>query len=209
MPEPHLMNVDEAPELFADAVLVDAYDKLLFISLWGRDTALQEFLARITLSQDDEGLQIFFLTADTKASDEPRRQRVVIGETRRLDHYSGRMPSQNLFGDLAHLWIFDRLVAEPDLSNRRTIALFREERLPANEVTVAAQRRIWQVTKSLCHLPLLDHWAATVIDTFYQRNWIKDLHGIAVNGAMIDLSLGEEIEDEISTLIREGALTLN
>lgn len=207
MPDTHLMQVDEAPELFADAVLVDAYDKLLFISLWGRDTAIQEFLARITLSQDEGGLQSFCLTADPGG--EQRRKCVLVGETKRLDHYSGRMPGQNVFGDMAHLWIFDRLVAEPDLSNRRTIALFRASDVHPNEVTHNARHRIWQVAKSLCHLPLLDHWAATVIDTFYQRDWIKDLRGIGVDGAMIDLSLGDEIEDEISHLIRKGVLTLH
>ena len=40
-----LMEIDEAPDLFADALLVDPADNLLFLSLWGRDTSLQEFLA--------------------------------------------------------------------------------------------------------------------------------------------------------------------
>ena len=207
MSDTHLMQLDEAPELFADAVLVDAYDKLLFISLWGRDTAIQEFLTRITLSQNDDGLQSFCLAVD--ANGESRRKRILIGETKRLDHYSGRMPSQNVFGDMAHLWLFDRLVAEPDLSNRRTIALFRESKSQTNEVSHNARHRIWQVAKSLCHLPLLDHWAPTVINTFYQRDWIKDLSGIGVDGAMIDLRFGDEIEDEISNLIMEGILTLH
>jgi len=59
--ESHLMQVDEAPELFADAILVDAADNLLFLSLWGRDTALQEFLARLSLPSHEGGLDSFFL----------------------------------------------------------------------------------------------------------------------------------------------------
>lgn len=207
MTESPLLRIDEAPELFADALLVDAYDKLLFISLWGRDTAIQEFLARITLSQDDDGLQSFNLLLDGR--DGQRRKRVLVGDTKRLDHTTGRMPSQNVFGDMAQLWLFDRLITEPDLSNRRTIALFRGDEPASVSGTALDQERIWPVMKSLCHLPLLDHWSGTVIDTFQQQEWINALHGIGVHGALIDLSLGQEVEAEISRLIREGVLTLH
>jgi len=102
MLESHLMQVDEAPELFADAVLVDPADNLLFLSLWGRDTALQAFLARLSLPHHEGGLDSFFLRPDTQANGRPRRKRVQIGDTDRLDHYSGRMP-MNIFGDMARL----------------------------------------------------------------------------------------------------------
>jgi len=43
-----LMQLDVIPDLYVDASLVDTCDKLLFLSLWGRDTAIQEFLAGIS-----------------------------------------------------------------------------------------------------------------------------------------------------------------
>ena len=58
-------------------------------------------------------------------------------------------------------------------------------------------------------MPLLDHWAETIIKRFYEREWIKDFNGIGVNGALIDLSLNKEVEDEISALIRDGVLGLS
>jgi len=206
MPESHLMQLDAAPELFADAMLVDAYDNLLFLSLWGRDTALQEFLARVSLANHEGGLDRFFLNVGIKTNGEPQRKLVQIGKADRLNHHTGRMPTNNVFGNMAHLWLFDQLIAEPDLANRRTMALFKQGETAHAQT---AHHRIWQLAKAICHLPLLDHWADAVINIFYEREWIKDFAGIGVNGALIDLSLGEEIEEEITKLIKDGALTLN
>ena len=203
-----LMQIDAIPDLYADAALVDAYDKLLFLSLWGRDTAIQEFLAGISLANEEGGINSFFLTTGKRESGEPLRKLVQIGESKRLNHHSGRMPASNVFGgDMAHLWVFDRLVTDPDLANRRTIAISRA--VDTASVSSVSQSRIWQLTKAICHLPLLDHWAETIIKRFYERDWIKDFNGIGVNGALIDLSLNEEVEDEISSLIRDGVLGLN
>ena len=203
-----LMQIDAIPDLYADAALVDAYDKLLFLSLWGRDTALQEFLAGISLANEEGGINSFFLTTGKRENGEPLRKLVQIGESKRLNHHSGRMPASNVFGgDMAHLWVFDRLVTDPDLANRRTIAISRA--VDTASVSTVSQSRIWQLTKAICHLPLLDHWAETIVKRFYEREWIKDFNGIGVNGALIDLSLSEEVEDEISTLIRDGVLCLN
>lgn len=205
----HLMQIDAIPDLYADAALVDAYDKLLFLSLWGRDTAIQEFLAGISLANEEGGINSFFLSTGIRHTGDPMRKLVQIGEAKRLNHYSGRMPASNVFGgDMAHLWIFDRLVTDPDLANRRTIAISKSDKGSEIKDQPVSQSRIWQLTKAICHLPLLDHWADIVIKQFYSREWIKDFNGIGVNGALIDLSLGEEVEDEISTLIRDGVLTL-
>jgi hypothetical protein len=180
------------------------------LSLWGRDTAIQEFLAGISLANEEGGLDSFFLTTGIKENGDPLRKLVQIGEAKRLNHHSGRMPASNVFGgDMAHLWIFDRLATDPDLANRRTIAISRSDNGAAIKEKAVSQSRIWQLTKAICHLPLLDHWAEIVIKRFYDREWIKDFNGIGVNGALIDLSLGEEVEDEISTLIKDGILALN
>jgi len=212
MLESHLMQVDEAPELFADAVLVDAADNLLFLSLWGRDTALQEFLARLSLPVHEGGLDSFFLcpgNSENGLSEYklPRRKLVQIGDADRLDHYSGRMPT-NIFGDMAHLWLFNRLVTEPDLANRRTIALFKPDEVSTEAGREAVHSRIWQLTKAICHLPLLDHWINPVTEAFRSRDWIKDFDGIGIHAAMIDLNLGEEVETVITGLVRDGSLTL-
>ena len=206
----HLMKLDVIPDIHIDAALVDAYDKLLFLSVWGRDTAIQEFLAGISLANDEGGINSFYLNTDTNVSGTIHRKLVLVGEPKRLDHYTGRMPASNVFGgDMTHLWVFDKLVTHPDLANRRTIALSDTRGSSDNTDGNVSKGRIWQLTKAICHLPLLDHWAETVIKTFYDREWIKDFKGISVNGAFIDLSNGDEVEEVITQLIQSGALALN
>jgi len=203
-----LMEIDEAPDLFADALLVDPADNLLFLSLWGRDTSLQEFLARLSLPNHEGGLDNFSLQTDTQVKKRPRRKLVQIGDTDRLDRYSGRMPT-NIFGDMAHMWLFNRLVTEPDLANRRTLALFRPNEVVTETGRKVIQDRVWQLTKALCHLPLLDHWFDPIIQAFRNKEWIKDIEGFGVHASQIDLSQSEEIEVTITDLIRDGSLALN
>ena len=74
-----LMQIDVIPGLYVDASLVDAYDKLLFLSLWGRDTAIQEFLAGISLANEEGGINSFFLSTGIKADGDPLRKLVQIG----------------------------------------------------------------------------------------------------------------------------------
>lgn len=38
---PALLSISEAPGLFADAVLTDEAQNLLFLSVWGRDSTLR------------------------------------------------------------------------------------------------------------------------------------------------------------------------
>lgn len=205
MTQQTLMRIEEAPELYADALLVDAYNKLLFISLWGRDTSIQEFLARVTLSQDEDGLHRFTLVHEY--ADGHHRKQVLVGDIKRLDHTTGRLPSQNLFGNMVQLWLFDQLASVPDLATRRAIALFRHKATVQHAGGLIQPDQIWQMVKSLCHLPLLDHWSNHIIDTFLRREWIMPIDGLSVHGALIDLSMGEEIETEISHMIHQGVLT--
>jgi len=42
-----LGSIDECPDLMVDGVVLDENDTLIFLSTWGRDTAIQEFIARL------------------------------------------------------------------------------------------------------------------------------------------------------------------
>ena len=43
-----LWRLEEAPELFLDSYVADG-DRAVFLSLWGRDTAIHELMAKLTL----------------------------------------------------------------------------------------------------------------------------------------------------------------
>jgi hypothetical protein len=63
-----LYRIDECPDLMADGVVGDENGNLVFISLWARDTAVQEFLARLTLGRDEQGLDQFHVITEQGAS---------------------------------------------------------------------------------------------------------------------------------------------
>ncbi|MFU7548386.1 hypothetical protein ACM9NK_30665, partial [Pseudomonas paraeruginosa] len=44
-----LYRIDECPDVMADACVGDDQGNLIFLSIWARDTAVQQFLARLTL----------------------------------------------------------------------------------------------------------------------------------------------------------------
>ena len=72
MPATHpsrtLYRIDECPELMADGCAGDEHGNLVFLSVWARDTAVQEFLARLTLGRDAQGLDRFHVITDQGAS---------------------------------------------------------------------------------------------------------------------------------------------
>ncbi|HEC1391362.1 TPA: hypothetical protein R1W70_004882, partial [Pseudomonas aeruginosa] len=43
-----LYRIDECPDVMADACVGDDQGNLIFLSIWARDTAIQQFLARLT-----------------------------------------------------------------------------------------------------------------------------------------------------------------
>ena len=195
---PVLMEVVEAPGLFADALLTDERGSLLFISLWGRDTAVQELLARMTLASEEGGIRTLHVNTD----DGP--QVVHLDRMPCMDKHTGRMPPRNLFGDLIQLWVYDKLAVEPDRANRRALMLYR----PGQEGDAVLQDRLWTLVKEVCHLPLLDPWRESVLALLELNGWIHSLAGRAI--AAFRLDLGDvKFEQEISLRVRRHELQLD
>ncbi len=202
-----LMVLPEVPGIFADAVVTDAHESLVFLSLWGRDTAIQELLARLSVSEREGGLEQLSLTGP-----DHQNVRIRTGSADRYGKITGRMPKDNLFGTVSQLWLYDRLVTEPDRVNRKAILLHRDCDLsqPLNHGVDSGEDRefrLWQLVRQTCHLPLLDHWQDTVLDAFRQEGWIQDLPGIGLNGITIDLG-SDDVEQVVGSLVLEGRLPL-
>ncbi|MEN1599968.1 hypothetical protein AAIG97_34060, partial [Pseudomonas aeruginosa] len=54
----------ECPDLYVDACVCDEQRNLIFLSAWGRDTVTQEFLARLTLGREENGIDHFHIIVD-------------------------------------------------------------------------------------------------------------------------------------------------
>ncbi len=194
---PVLMEVVEAPGLFADALLTDERGSLLFVSLWGRDTAVQELLARMTLGSEEGGIRTLHINAD----DGP--QVMHLDRMPCMEKHSGRMPPRNLFGDLIQLWVYDRLAVEPDRANRRALLLYQPD--DHDEVL---QERLWTLVREVCHLPLLAEWREPVLAMLELNGWMQPLQGRSISAWRLELG-DPKLETEISLRIRRRELRLN
>lgn len=192
--EPELMSILDAPGVYADALLHDERNSLLFCSLWGRDTAIQELLARLSVSIEEGGLRALRLEGSQFA------QTIHLDRMPSIDKLTGRLPPKNLFGNLVQLWLYDRLAIEPDRANRRALLLQRQAH--------AADTALWNLVRTVIHVPLLDAWKDVVLDVFEQRGWIRALRGIRVDAVLVDLG-NDAVEAEISRLVRERQLSID
>jgi hypothetical protein len=188
-----LLQIEECPDLYVDACACDDARNLVFISAWARDTALQEFLARLTLSSAEGGLDQFHITHEG-------RSLPVYIDPDQLEKRTTRQYRGTLFGSLLHLWLFDRRCVQPDRANHFAYALLNQSADPRSD--------LWPFITETCPLPLLPHWQKPVTDLLMQLQMLQRLPGAlgAVNAWRLQLQL-EDLQPAISELIREGQLT--
>lgn len=148
----------EVSDIFADACVRDDGGNLLFASLYGRDGALLQLMSAFSLKRDAGGLDGFTLVDDAG-----ERHVVSVPDVDRLDKMSGRLPKANLFGNLAHTWLYDKRLVKRDYVNR--IAWVIDEAPVGSQalVTEHIQDQAWLVMKDLSPIPLLDHWKSHLL----------------------------------------------
>ena len=189
-----LYSIRESPDLMSDACVCNDAHQLIFVSLWGRDTAMQEFLARLTLGNHEKGLDSFNLILESASDVE-----VLVGNLNRIEKRTTRVFKRTLFGSLVHLWLFDHRCREPDKANGKAFAL-----IPRN--TPNRDDRLWMLTKDTCPLPLLDHWRDTVLDLLRKREMLSPISWaigpvegfrLAIDTPALTSALGELIQTGI------------
>src|SRR3546814_7620426 len=89
-----------------------------FRTFWSRDTAVSEFLARLTLGRDEQGLDQFHVITEQGASIP-----VFVGNVENLEKRITRAYRRTLFGSLTNVWLFDRRCVKPDKANASALAL--------------------------------------------------------------------------------------
>lgn len=200
-----LFRVADVFGLYADAFVQDRQSgQLIFASFWGRDTTIQELLARLTLSSSEGGLAAL----DFNPCDNPHNGlNVSIGDPNRLDKLTGRMPADNLFGAVVQLWLYDRKAVEPDHASRRALLLTGEDVSDGQCGSALEDEKVWALFKTASHLPLLDHWRQALISVALSCGWLRMHPGFQVNAMELDLGV-EDYEATVSELIRQGRLTL-
>jgi len=187
-------RIDECPDLMADGCVGDENGNLVFLSIWARDTAVQEFLARLTLGRDEQGLEQFHLITEQGGS-----VPVFVGNVDNLEKRITRAYRRTLFGSLINLWLFDRRAVKPDKANASALAL-----LPRD----SAHRldRLWLLVRDTCPLPLLDHWRDIVLELLQARSMLTRLpfalgplegHRLAIDVPALTQALGGLIRSNV------------
>ena len=205
MPATHssktLYRIDECPDLMADGCVGDENGNLVFLSIWARDTAVLEFLARLTLGRDEQGLDQFHVITEQGASIP-----VFVGNVENLEKRITRAYRRTLFGALTNVWLFDRRAVKPDKANASAVALLPRE---------SAHRldRLWLLVRDTCPLPLLDHWRDIVLELLQARSMLTRLpfalgplegHRLAIDVPALTQALGGLIRRNVLTTAAIG-----
>lgn len=189
-----LYAVAECPDLVADGCLCDERNQLVFISLWGRDTAVQQFLARLTLGPAEGGLDQFSLLAEDFTLP------VFVHAADSLVKRTTRALRGTLFGTLLNLWLFEPRCVKPDRAAGSAIVI-----LP--KAAPNRTERLWRVVKEACPVPLLDHWRDTVLEVLTRREMLVALSRALgpLEGHQLVLDV-PSLSNEIGELIRASSL---
>lgn len=191
----------ELSDLYADACIRDESNNLMFLSIYGRDTAIHQMMAAFQLGRSEGGLHAFRLLDEGSGQVHP----VSIGQSDRLTKFTGRLPRENLFGNLVHAWIYDPVLLQPDKASRIAWILMDEPFSEASRDHL--QRLVWEAYKALSPLPLLDSWREVVLRatesiclTFMEATSFPPLGDVSA----VRIALPDSFADDLSSMVKSG-----
>lgn len=200
-----MYQIEEFPEVWADACIRESDGRFLFLSVYGRDGSLMQFMAAMQLGAKEGGVQRFHLVGEDGV-----RHMTEVGGTDRLAKHTGRLPRQNLFGPLSQMWVYDKNLQTPDRANRIGWALHCME--PGDSIQQDLHERAWQLIKSLSPVALLDHWRGEILA------WCSDKQAVQTMGSDVypvlgavhamRVSLSDHFLNFITDGVRAGRLRL-
>lgn len=188
-----MLQLNEIPHIMADGYVCDERRSLLFLSVWGRDTAIQELLARLTLRNEDA------LTQCTLTDTSLNEHILFPGNTANLDKRASRH-TRTRFGTLVHTWLFDKRCLVPDKENGQAILLL-------NRDDPHWRERAWTLLSETTTLPLLPHWQDCVLTLLQASQMLTPLPGCygALAGWQLALKT-TQLTELISDAICRGEL---
>ncbi|MDN8600287.1 hypothetical protein Q0A17_12830 [Citrobacter sp. S2-9] len=184
-----LLQLAEIPHIMADSYVCDERRSLAFLSVWGRDTAVQELLARLTLKNEDALTQLTLTDAAL------HEHMLFPGNTGNLDKRTSRH-QRTRFGTLIHLWLFDKRCLIPDRANGQAILLVKRDDPHWRE-------RAWTLLQETTTLPLLAHWQERILTLLQSSRMLTPLPG--GYGPLTGWQLSLDIP-RLTGLIREAIL---
>jgi len=209
-----IASILECPDLIVDACVVDKQTHdLIFISVWGRDTAVQQLLARLTL--DSTAAESLKSGIGLKVGSHTRP--VFFHDTDKLEKRTSREYPGTLFGSLLNLWLFHPQCTAPDSSQHSAYVLLQppkaqQEAEPAlshlGDLPQATRARLASALLNLAPFPILPEWADVALDEVQKQQMLSQQETLFgdVLGYRLHLDV-DRLEQAISGLIRSYQLT--
>lgn len=189
----NLMKIIDTNDVYTDSFLVDKTGTLVFISLVGKDTAIQELRARWSLPVNQGGL--LDLQIETPNAD----VRVSLGNIASLKLLTGRLQTA-IFGSLIQAFLFKEILQKPDYANRQAMQLFLSNDDP--------QDGLWQLIKNISPLPLMDQWRDDILRLFENSGWLNKLSGFGKVSAYSISIPEDELAVMLKTNLSNGVLSI-
>lgn len=193
-----MYSLIEQSDVFVDALASDHHAQLLFVSVYGRDTSVQQFMARLHQSSRDGGVDE--ISAVERAGGKPALK-VLVGDPKRLEKTTGRLARTGLLGNLVHAWIFDPVVMSVDHATRSAWILDRKDD------RVGRQAEAWRLIKDLSPVPLLDLWQPEVMAHVQATSGLASPPCIGGIQAL-RIELQEEFPAWVSRGVQDGLLAV-
>lgn len=189
-----ILTLQDIPDLKCDSCVANNDSELIFMSIWGRETAIQELFAKLTLGETSKhGLSVIQFTNYNQV-------RLAEGQ-----HYAKRTLKLNKtqFGALIHAFIFDKRIIEPNRDSNSMITLFKSDfgsLIPC----------YFDAVKLLTSIPLLDHWADEIVLIAEQQEMINEHKPIVGDIYASTITVDDiTLTQSVSQKIRAGSLTLS
>lgn len=194
----NIHTIEEQSDVFVDACASDHHAQLLFLSVYGRDTSVQQLLARLHQSAGQGGIDhVTLLDAAT------RKQvlRVLVGDPKRLEKVNGRMPRCALLGNLVNTWVFDPALVEVNQAERSAWVY-------APQLSEAQRAgEIWRLVQDLSPVPLLPAWKPVVLEHLQRSGaFVRPSCVGHIDAERVELP--EEFPAWVSEAVRTAALVV-
>lgn len=204
--------IEEFPELWVDACLRSSDGKMMFLSVYGRDGSLMQFMSALELGPKHErGAERFHLVAPVAehSCEQSARHCVDVVGTDRLAKLAAKLPRQTLFGQLSQMWLFDKALQQPDRANRIAWVLARSK---AAAHAADTENRVWRTVVDLSPVALLEHWRQPVLSWLRAKGALSELDDSVYpalgNVRALRISLSDHFVGYVSDEVRQGALRI-
>ncbi|PMK67104.1 hypothetical protein BCT93_22965 [Vibrio lentus] len=181
-----LISLDNG--LYLDAVVTTADNQVQFLSVWGRDGAMQHFFAALTLPMSEGGIRAMTVKL-------PGGNLVLdFAQAKSLTKRTTRLPKHTPVGEWVHTWLIHPSLLKPNGQSMTVMS-----QTPLSHAT------LWPTLKQLCHLPLLEHWQPALQPRL--QSMIHELPSYGVFAYHLDLQI-DVMEPLVSEALQQGVLTV-